>query len=98
MKTLADLKRALTLGTKITLVAAPDMPSHKFLNVPRFVIKVQSKCVALHSDPDATKQGSYLDFPRAHLVEFIGESIRIFAPDLTDKNKRGSLFLEYRLG
>ena len=44
--TVSALKKALQLGVKVKLIAAPMVPNHKFLNVVREVTKVRSRCVA----------------------------------------------------
>lgn len=90
MKTFADLKRALTVGRSITLTDAPAMPSHKYINVPRFIIKTQTNGVYLSTDKDSQK-GSFMDLPRASLVDFDGDTISIYnvgERDLTEDEKR----------
>ena len=42
-KSLADLKRALSLGTQVTLIKAPF--EHRNLNIPRYVVKTQGNGV-----------------------------------------------------
>lgn len=90
MKTLSDFKRALTVGSSITLIDAPDMPDHRFLGLPRFVVKAQTSGVYLSTDKDAVT-GSFLDFPAASLVEFDGDTVKIF------HKTAHSLALVYRL-
>ncbi len=79
MKTLAELKRHLSLGTQVTLTAAPIMPNHKNLNVPRFVVRVQGVAIELSPDKDA-KRGSALYFPKASLISFSENSFSFHAP------------------
>jgi len=76
MKTLADLKRDLSIGKQVTLIKA-DHPNHKMLNIPRYVVKTQGNGVMLSPDKNATK-GSFLDFPRASLLEYDGTTITIY--------------------
>jgi hypothetical protein len=79
MKTLADLKRDLVIGSSITLVEAPDMPDHKFLNIKRYVVKKQGNGVYLNADKNAVS-GSFLEFKNAKLTEYDGNTIKIFLP------------------
>ena len=67
MKTIADLRRDLSIGTQVTLTYAQF--THKFLNVPRVVIKLQSNGVVLALSATDTK-GSFLDFPKASLASY----------------------------
>ena len=46
MKTFAELKRALTLGKKITLLWA-DRTNHKYLGTTREIVKVQTNAIKL---------------------------------------------------
>jgi len=89
MKTLADLKRDLKIGMTITLIEAPTMPTHKWLNVKRFVVKTQTKGVYL-SPNQTDKSGSYLEFANAKLTEYDGKEIRTYQPghrELTTQEK-----------
>ena len=63
---------------------------HKFLNVPRYVIRKQSNGVYLAEDKGSAK-GSFLELPRASLVEYDGETVKVYGigkRDLTDEEKR----------
>lgn len=90
MKTIADLKRRVTVGTRLTLdkftVAGLDRP-HKYLNVGRKVVKAQTNsfaCATEDSEP------SWCDWPKA----------AEFAPD-EDGNgfgvTHGNIYLHYRI-
>lgn len=84
MKTLADLKRDLCLGKSIKMTFTSftfgDKPS-PILNKVRYVVKAQSNCICLNEDKNATK-GSWLQFPKASLLEYDGNIIKIFRPAL----------------
>lgn len=90
MQTLADLKRRLTVGTRVTLVEC--MPGHKFFNIPRFVIKVQTKQISMHPDKDATKGGSWLEFPKVANLR-LGEDWFTVLPE-----QEGDSVLTYKIG
>lgn len=79
MKTLAELKRDLTIGDSLTLVEAPNMPTHKYLNVKRYIVKKQGNGFYLNEDKTATR-GSFLEFLNAKLVEYDGKTIKTFLP------------------
>jgi hypothetical protein len=93
MKTLADLKRALQVGKIITCIYGPRGIKGK----RREVVKVQTNAVIL-IDPDAPGvgelrkkgKGSYLEFPKASLVEVTDKGFKIYDPgsrDLTEDEK-----------
>lgn len=72
----------------LTLIQSQNA-GHKFLNVPRYVIRKQSNGVYLAEDRGATK-GSFLELPRASLVEYDGEMIRVYGTgkrDMTEAEK-----------
>lgn len=78
MKTLADLKR-ITLGTKIQMIF-PENNSH--CGKIREVTKVQTNAIKIGE--------SYLEFPRASLLEFTDNGFKIFHPgtrELTEHEK-----------
>lgn len=77
MKTFADLKRDLQVGDKITLVEAPTMPNHRFLNIPRFVVRKQTNGVYLGLNKNE-KTGSWLEFKNAKLTEYDGKTLKIY--------------------
>ena len=78
MKTFADLKRDLKLGTGIEMVNfhnGQDIPER--LQSIRYVVKVKSNGVELNKDKNATK-GSLLEYTKATLTEYDGENLRIY--------------------
>lgn len=88
--TLSDLKRDLQIGDTLTLVEAPKMPNHKYLNITRYVVRKQGNGVYLNADKDA-KSGSFLEFTNAKLTEYDGKTIKTFLPatrPLTDYEQR----------
>ena len=78
MKTLADLKRDLKIGTMLTLTQS-FFPGHKFLNVPRYVVKNNSVGIELNANKEA-KSGSCLNLKRASLIKYDGTTLKIFDP------------------
>jgi hypothetical protein len=92
MKTLADLKRALVIGAavKMTSYFGDSDRKNKLVGVVRYVVKVNTTGVYLAEDKTATK-GSFLDWPKASLLEFDGKAFKIFQSGvrpLTDTEKR----------
>lgn len=89
MKTLADLKRTLTVGTRLQLKERYGRP----VNKKRTIVQIQSNGVWLKSDEPDEFDGhgrSFLDYPKATLQEFDGETIRIFDAgerELTDAER-----------
>lgn len=78
MKTLADLKRDLNIGTALTLIESETMPEHRNLNKKRYIIKKNSVGVTLAEDMNATK-GSIMDYPKkATLLDYDGEFITLY--------------------
>lgn len=86
MKTLADLKRDLQIGACLTLTGGRDARNADKLNVPRYVVTKQGNGVGLSVDKTATKV-SFLELPKASLVEYDGETVRVYESgrrDLTE--------------
>jgi hypothetical protein len=85
MKTLADLKRDLAMpGLKLNLVSVSGIPK----NEARTVFKIQTNNICFLK-PDG-KSKSWLELPKASLLEYDGKTIKIFEParrPLTDKEK-----------
>ena len=78
MKTLADLKRDLKVGTAMEMLNfhnEQDIPEK--LQGIRYVVKVKSNGIELNKDKNAIK-GSFLDYPKATLCEYDGENLRIY--------------------
>ena len=76
-KTLAELKRDLFVGRKITLISAPDNPKNEKLNLTRFIISTQSNGVTLALNRD-DKKDSFLELPKATLLEYVDDEITIY--------------------
>jgi len=83
MKTLSDLKRKLTPGTKVILKSRFG----KEINEEREVIHIQSNGIAFKT-PESKK--SWLEYPKASLLEFTENGFRIYGKGkrpLTPKEK-----------
>ncbi len=77
MKTLADLKRTLTVGTRLQLKERYGQP----VNKGREIVQTQSNGVWMKVDEPDRFDGNgrhFLDYPKATLMEFDGRTIRIF--------------------
>lgn len=96
MKTLADLKRFLQVGAVVKMVYNNN-PDNKHLGKKREVVRIQSNGIYF-IDPDGPnaneyrrkKRGSFLDFPKASLLEVTEKDFSIFWPgkrDLTPLEK-----------
>jgi hypothetical protein len=83
MKTLADLKRYLKEGTIIKMIYS-DMPSNRLLNKKRKVVKVQTNGIYFIDPDDTNSRKSYLDFPKATLLEVTEKSFKIYNKGLRD--------------
>jgi hypothetical protein len=77
MKTFAELKRATPIGTKIMMTYA-SYPN-RLLNSERYVVKSNSVGWEFSTDKNATR-GSFLDYPKACLTEFDGDTFNIYEP------------------
>ena len=73
-KTFAQLKRDLQLGTKIKMIKREvNGKEEKAITEEREVTIVQSNAVAFKTlKPDGTVANSWLYFPKASQVEYIG--------------------------
>lgn len=70
---LAALKRALVLGTVVTLVRREHPPllrGHDATGIPRRIVRVKSRAIAFESIRKDTDQPSWLYWPRAEEVSF----------------------------
>jgi len=76
-KTLADLKRDLQIGDSLTLIEAPTMPNHKYLNLKRYIVRKQGNGVYLNIDKEA-KTGSFIEFINAKLTAYDGKTIETY--------------------
>lgn len=79
MKTLAQLKRVIQVGTCITLVDAPTMPDHKYLNVKRFVHSKDTTGIYLNESMDTVRKGSFLPWPKASKLAYENDMFDVYA-------------------
>lgn len=76
MKTLADLKRQLVIGSSLTLTSRYGQTEGKNIGVKRFIVKKNTTGVYLNEDKAAVK-GAFLDWPKASLLSFDNGTITI---------------------
>ena len=76
MKTLAQLKRDVKVGTKMTLLERFGTK----MSEPKEVCHVQGNGIAFKKG----EKRSYLTWPQASLIEYTGSEIKIYAPGLRD--------------
>jgi hypothetical protein len=84
MKTLADMKRDLSIGRKIMLKEVDGI----IKNEPREVFKVQTQSICFLKEGGGK---SWLDIPKASLCEYDGKTIEIYRPairELTEQEKK----------
>ncbi len=93
IKTFAQLKRDLQVGKKLTMtfnvLAESSEAIASRLNKPRFIVGTQTNGITLSESKDAPK-GSFLELPRASLVEYEDNTIKVYDPairDLTEQEK-----------
>jgi hypothetical protein len=67
MKTLADIKRRAKLGAKLTLIHSNMQ--HRFLNVTRQVVVMQSNSIGLAVEADGVP--SWFEWPKANTITII---------------------------
>ena len=88
MKTLADFKRALSVGTELRLIERDG----KNLDESRRVKKLQTNSICFEKNINNEWVGStWLDMPKSSLLEFDGKTAKIYLPalrDLTEEEKR----------
>lgn len=89
LKSLADFKRILVPGQKFLLKSRFGKP----VDTPtRVVAQVQSNAVKFKvAGTDGNERDSWLEFPKASLLEFDGRNVRIYSSglrDLTDEERR----------
>jgi len=79
MKTLAQLKRDIVKGTCLILKSWHGRTDAgiRNINIPRFVVKKSTVGICLNPNKNVNK-GSYVDFPAASLLEYDGETIKIY--------------------
>ena len=77
MKTFAQLKRDLKVGTKLKCIFNYHS---KYLNVVRPISKVQTNAVCLKTETENGTVNSYLDFPpTASLVKYDGNVFEFYS-------------------
>lgn len=81
MKTFSDLKRDLTIGTKLTMIKSA-LPNNKLLNIEREICATQTNGISLKTENKSGK--SFLEYPPASLVDYDGEIITFYKPALRD--------------
>jgi len=96
MKTLADLKRDLVIGSTMTLISRYGQTEGENIGVQRFVVKKNTVGLYLNPDKEA-KKGVFLDWPKASLLEYDGQTIKVYIPDVDDDNHKGELGLVYQI-
>lgn len=79
MKTLADLKRRLTVGAVVTLVYSHRMPNNR-LGMPRKVVKVQTNGVWFES-LNAGISASWLQWPKVALLRITENGWSVMGPE-----------------
>jgi hypothetical protein len=78
MKTLADLKRDLTIGTRLKMVYS-DIPTNRLLNSEREISIVQTNSIALQTEKaNGEKCNSWFTFPKAVNLEYDGNFFSIY--------------------
>jgi hypothetical protein len=83
MKTLADLKRYLKVGTIVKMIHS-DGPTNRLLNKKRKVVAVQTNGVCFVDPDDTNSKKSFLEFPKASLIEITDKSFKIYTSGLRD--------------
>lgn len=96
MKTVADLKRCFAARPAVVLdrfecSGAPAQ--HKYLNVPRYIVHVQSNSYAFATDPQAPRsEWCWGDWPKAS--EFTADAD---GNGFTFNSENGRVILHYRI-
>ena len=95
MKTLVDLKNALSPGTVLILISSETSPGHPFMNVPRKVAYRSSNGVGLTWEDEAAekKRTGFLDYPRRRELVFYEDDPLKFTCNFED----GPTNLTYRI-
>lgn len=78
MKTLTDLKKDLYVGRKVKLLRRYG----KEVNSLRIVDKVQSNSIRFRLQISVLNR--WLDYPKSSLLEYEGNSVKIYAPGLRE--------------
>ena len=95
MKTLVDLKNALSPGTVLILISSETSPGHPFMNVPRKVAYRSSNGVGLTWEDETAKKRRtcFLDYPRRRELVFYEDDPLKFTCNFED----GPTNLTYRI-
>lgn len=81
MKTLAELKRDLTPGKKITLMYN-SFNYNKFIGIERTIQKVRTNAIGIATTtPDNKAVVSWFDLPKASLLEYENNTFTIYYLD-----------------
>ena len=83
MKTLSDLKRFLKEGAIVKMIYS-DIPKNSLIGKKRKVVKVQTNGIYFVDPDDIQSKKSYLDFPKALLLEVTEKSFKIYNKGLRD--------------
>ena len=84
IQNLSELKRKLIVGTPIKSIY--NRLGNKNVGIQRYVIKTQGNGVYL-SENKESKKGSFLEFPKASLIEFTENGFKIFESGVRDLTK-----------
>jgi len=84
MNTLADLKRKLINGA--SLVMTYNSFGSGLIGKARYIIKTNTTGVYLNEDKEAVK-GSFLEYPKASLLEFTDKGFNIYEAGFRPLNK-----------
>lgn len=104
-KTLAQLKRDLKIGDTmiLTWTSSGIESKHKFLNIPRYIVKKQTNAIVLSENKDDIR-GSWLYFYSAKLIDYKDNQLKIYDEkmeridnQLVNTGERGNLCLVYSL-
>ena len=88
MRTVADFKRALQPGVRVTLLDAPWFPSAN--GIAREVVRVQTTKFSLRTTrADGSQVESWCDYPKARDATFDGDLVRF--PRFSDSPEIGSM-------
>jgi hypothetical protein len=75
MKTLADLKRTIKVGTRLRCIENTLRP--ELNDTLRTVVKVQGNAFVWHQDGQMDQRGSWTNFPKAGDCKFDGNTFQL---------------------
>lgn len=85
VRTLAELKRTLKVGDRLTMIRHDWFPEGKLLNVPRYIVATNTQGIVLNEDSKAS-DGSHLLWPKASRVQLNGNTFSIqLNPETQDR-------------